>query len=86
MRNLADVVKLDDNFDEEVLMSINSREFVAFIAYAPYPISCNKEYPVEISFFTDEVDVQESDSDIKELNREGDTFRYAINGYLTPNG
>lgn len=86
MKNIAEVIKLDDNLDEEALIMIDNIEFVTFVAYAPYPINSRQQYPVEISFFVDEVDVHESANETKELIREGDTFKYTINGYLNHKG
>lgn len=86
MKNIAEVIKLDDNLDEEALIMINNIEFVTFVAYAPYQIITRQQYPVEISFFVDEVEIQESANETKELIRDGNTFKYTISGYLNQKG
>jgi len=86
LNNIAKVISLDENVEEEAVIQINNIEFVTFIAYAPYPIQTNKQYSVEISFFVDEVEIQENNEDIKGLIRNDETFEYNINGYLNDNG
>ncbi|WP_099223056.1 hypothetical protein [Listeria costaricensis] len=86
MENIAKVISLDEDIEEEALVQINSVEFATFIAYSPYPIEVGKQYPVEISFFVDEANVRENTSEIKGLIRSEETFGYTVNGYLNNKG
>ena len=38
MENIAKVISLDEDMEEEAVVQINNIEFVTFIAYAPYSI------------------------------------------------
>lgn len=86
MKNIVEVIKLNDNLEEEAFIMINNIEFVTFVAYAPYQINSRQQYPVEISFFVDEVDIHECANETKELIREENTFKYTISGYLNHKG
>jgi len=84
--NIARIVSLDEHMEEEAVVEINNIEFVTFIAYAPYSIEINHQYPIEISFFVDEVDIRENSKEVKSLIRSGETFEYTVNGYLDKDG
>jgi hypothetical protein len=86
LKNIAKVISLDENIEEEAVIQINSVEFVTFIAYAPYIIEKNKQYSVEVSFFIDEILIQESKHETKKLIRNNDSFEYTVIGYLNKNG
>ena len=86
MKNIAKVISLDENIEEEAVIQINSIEFVTFIAYAPYIIEKNKQYSVEVTFFVDEIIIQESNQETKKLIRNNDSFEYTVIGYLNKNG
>jgi len=84
--NIVKIMSLDEHIEEEAVVQINNIEFVTFIAYAPYFIEVNHQYPVEISLFVDEVEVKENADEIKSLIRIGETFEYIVSGYLNTKG
>jgi len=84
--NIVKIMSLDEHIEEEAVVQINNIEFVTFIAYAPYLIEVNHQYPVEISLFVDEVEVKENADEIKSLIRIGETFEYIVSGYLNTKG
>jgi len=84
--NIVKIMSLDEHIEEEAVAQINNIEFVTFIAYAPYFIEVNHQYPVEISLFVDEVEVKENADEIKSLIRIGETFEYIVSGYLNTKG
>lgn len=86
MDNIVKIMSLDEHIEEEAVVQINNIEFVTFIAYAPYFIEVNHQYPVEISLFVDEVEVKENADEIKSLIRIGETFEYIVSGYLNTKG
>ena len=86
MDNIVKIMSLDEHIEEEAVAQINNIEFVTFIAYAPYFIEVNHQYPVEISLFVDEVEVKENADEIKSLIRIGETFEYIVSGYLNTKG
>lgn len=86
MKNIAKVLGVDENIEEEAIISINNIELVTFVAYAPYEIELGKEYPTEISFFIDEVELFENPNETIKLIQDGDSFKYTISGYLNKNG
>lgn len=86
MHNILKIISLDEHIEEEAVVQINDIEFVTFIAYAPYPVEVNKQYPVEISLFVDDEEVKVNNDKIKGLTRIGETFEYIINGYLNDKG
>ena len=84
--HITKVLVVDENTEEEVTVSINNVEFVAFIAYAPYVIEIGKEYLTKISLFVDDIRLFENSSENRQLIREGDSFNYFVRGYLNKNG
>ncbi|WZY01536.1 hypothetical protein NSQ26_05725 [Bacillus sp. FSL W7-1360] len=86
MGNMATVIHLSEDIEEEVIIRINGVEFVTFVSFSPYVIEVNKKYPVEVSFFIDDTNVKESKASTKAMVRYGESFRYKINGYLNEDG
>ena len=86
MENIAKIINLDDNVEEEVLIKINGVDLVAFITYSPYLIEIDHEYSVEIVLFADDVDIKENNQEEKCLVRDGETFAYTVKGFLNQMG
>jgi hypothetical protein len=86
MESIAEVIKIDENIEEEVVVEIKHVQFTGFIANAPYPINVGSKYIVEISLYYDEVEVKESIMREKSLVQKNDTFCYIINGFLNESG
>ena len=86
MNNIVKIVSVNEDVEEEAVVQINNVKFVTFIAYAPYAIDVDKHYPVKISFFADELDIQENNEAVKNLIRVDETFEYTVNGYLSDKG
>lgn len=86
LRNIANIIKLDEHIEEEATIEVNNIELVTFVSYTPYQIQVNQQYPVEISLFMDEIDIKESEVKAKSLIRERETFGYIVNGLLNDNG
>ncbi|WP_275905151.1 hypothetical protein, partial [[Eubacterium] hominis] len=82
----AIVKELNDNIEEEAIISINNIDFTTFIAFTPYKIKIGEEYPVDITLFGDILNITESLDKKIEINRMGETFGYIIHGYLFENG
>lgn len=45
----AKVIALNENIEEEAIISINNVEFTSFVSFTPYKIEIGKEYPVDIT-------------------------------------
>lgn len=86
MKNIAKIISLNEEIEEEAVVQINNTKFVAFMVYVPYAVEINKHYPVDVGFFADEIDIQENSEVVKNLIRVGETFQYAVNGYLNDKG
>ncbi len=86
MMYTAIVKELNDNIEEEAIISINNIDFTTFIAFTPYKIKIGEEYPVDITLFGDILNITESLDKKIEINRMGETFGYIIHGYLFENG
>lgn len=80
------IISLNEDVEEEAVVKIKNIKFTTFIAYAPYVIDVDKCYPVEISFFVDEVDIQENSEAVKNLTRIDESFEYIVKGYLNDKG
>ena len=86
MMYTAIVKELNDNIEEEAIISINNIDFTTFITFTPYKIKIGEEYPVDITLFGDILNITESLDKKIEINRMGETFGYIIHGYLFENG
>ena len=86
MMYTAIVKELNDNIEEEAIISINNIDFTTFIAFTHYKIKIGEEYPVDITLFGDILNITESLDKKIEINRMGETFGYIIHGYLFENG
>lgn len=86
MKNIVKIISLNEDVEEEAVVQIKNIKFATFIAYAPYVIDVDKCYPVEISFFVDEVDIQENSEAVKDLTRIDESFEYIVKGYLNDKG
>lgn len=73
--------------EEEVQMRINDIELVGFANVVPYQIIVGGEYEtiIEITVF-DEFNITELQSNTKEFERIGDSFKYLIRGKLLERG
>ena len=78
MMYTAIVKELNDNIEEEAIISINNIDFTTFIAFTPYKIKIGEEYPVDITLFGDILNITESLDKKIEINRMGETFGYII--------
>lgn len=86
MKYYAKVIEINDDIDEEVLLSFGENDIYCFIASCPYEIIKGNVYlvEVELSFFDSEVIEPQSESDLS-IIRQGDDFSYEIRGFKIDN-
>lgn len=82
MKYYAKVIQINDDIDEEVLLSFGEVSIYCFIAHCPYEIIQGKIYlvEVELSFLNDENIEGQSEGELS-ITRQGDSFTYEIKGY-----
>ncbi|EOC1348208.1 hypothetical protein ACI093_003313 [Cronobacter turicensis] len=82
MKYYAKVVEINNDVDEEVLLSFGEVSIYCFIAHCPYEIIQGNIYlvEVELSFLDDENIERQSESELS-ITRQGDTFTYEIKGF-----
>ncbi|MBO2935505.1 hypothetical protein [Enterobacter sichuanensis] len=82
MKYYAKVIEINDDIDEEVLLSFGENDIYCFIASCPYEIIKGNVYlvEVELSFLDSEIIEPQSESDLS-IIRQGDDFSYEIRGF-----
>lgn len=84
MKYYAKLKSLNNDIEEEALLSLGEKEIYCFIDSAPYPLIEGNIYLVEINVsFLDEEELSEVSSINLSFNRVGDTFSYEIVGFLS---
>ena len=82
MNYYAKVIEINDDIDDEVLLSFGENDIYCFIASCPYEIIKGNVYlvEVELSFLDSEVIEPQSESDLS-IIRQGNDFSYEIRGF-----
>ncbi|EAY4651121.1 hypothetical protein R302_20655 [Salmonella enterica] len=82
MKYYAKVIEINDDIDEEVLLSFGEINIYCFIVSCPYEIIKGNIYlvEVELSFLDSEVIEPQPESDLS-IIRQGDDFSYEIRGF-----
>ncbi|ELN2737005.1 hypothetical protein [Pluralibacter gergoviae] len=84
MKYYAKLVSLNDDIEEEAVLSLGEKEICCFIDSAPYPLIEGDIYLVEINVsFLDEEELSEAGSVNLSFDRVGETFSYEIVGFLS---
>lgn len=84
---IAKVIGFDPQIEEKVTLLIKNRLIICFASYCPYKLEVGKEYPIEFSFqfFDDDILLEQSESDIKDIERINSAYSYMIFGKLKGN-
>ncbi|WP_297196673.1 hypothetical protein [uncultured Pluralibacter sp.] len=86
MKCYARLISLNDDIEEEAVISLGDREIYCFIDSAPYPLIEGVIYLVDIGLsFLDEELLSETEDAHLSLRRISDTFSYEIVGFLSNN-
>ncbi|MCG8711041.1 hypothetical protein JHU04_004388 [Brenneria sp. 4F2] len=84
MRYFAKVISLNNDFDEEVVLSFGRAELLCFINDCDYAISQGNIYLVDIDMtFLDTVSAELSLDGGGNIKRMNDLFSYEISGFLS---
>lgn len=84
MKHYAKIIALNEDIEEEVILSFGDKEICCFVDSAPYELIENNVYLVELglSFLNEEV-ISESDRKMVSFNRISESFSYEIIGFLS---
>lgn len=83
MITYAKVVSINEDIEEEVLLSFGDINLVCFINSCPFEIVEGGIYLVDVSLsFLDDFSIQPSEKGVFSLKRIGDGFSYLIKGII----
>jgi len=83
MKTYAKLLRIDDNTEEEAVVSLGELELLCFVSYAPKELIEGQIYFIDMDlYFIDDIKIEESKEKNIGIKRFENGFKHKITGFL----